>query len=143
MTRQSTLNRILVMLCLLAIPCAQLFGVNKVFLCDCSGIPVAMLEDRCFGGDGEDCHPDGHEHEDGDNHDHENSSGHPASQTEFRTGAFSLKPIALPSPAVLDALYIEFPFICTAAPYECGLLQATFCDPPPNSNQARHFVLLI
>jgi hypothetical protein len=141
MTQQSTLNRILVMLCLFAIPCAQLFGVNRVFLCDCSGVPVAMLEDRCFGADGEDCHPDGHGHEDGDHHD--NPDGHPSNHAEFRTSAFTLKPIALPAPAVLDALHIVLPLSCAATPCESRLLLPTFCDPPPNTTQARHFVLLI
>jgi hypothetical protein len=141
MARPSTLNRILVLLCLLAIPCAQLFGVTKVFLCDCSGAPVAMLEDRCFGADGEDCHPEGHKHDDGESQ--EGSEKHPASHAEFHTSALSLKPIALPAPIVADALHVEFPCFRVNAPIHATLLLQRFCDPPPDAAPARHSVLLI
>ncbi len=137
MAMPSTLNRILVMLCLLAIPCAQLFGVRKVFHCDCSGSPVAMLQDRCFGINGEDCHSGEHE-EHGDESHH-----HAETHDSFRTSAFSLKPLALPAPILLDALKFELSPPCIAVPEKLSVRLEFTGDPPPQQWPGRHCILLI
>lgn len=141
MATPSTLNRILVMLCLLAIPCAQLFGVRKVFHCDCSGSMVTMMQDRCFGINGEDCHA--WDHEEHAEHGDEDSHSHAETRDSFRTGEFSLKPLALPAPILLDALRFEIPPHRVADPEKLSVRLEFTGDPPSGQWPGRHCILLI
>ena len=50
---------ILATLCLLAVMCGQVFGVDRAYLCVCSGVPVVTAAEHC----GEPGEP-GHGHED-------------------------------------------------------------------------------
>jgi hypothetical protein len=81
MTRRH--NPWLVGLALLALGWAQVFGIMRGYLCDCSGVVQISIYDHCHGDHGEACHHDDtpahscrddHEHGDGipcETHDHE------------------------------------------------------------------------
>jgi hypothetical protein len=74
----SSLQKFLLALCVLAVMTAQLFGMGRGFLCDCSGAPVAVAHDHCHGPHGAHCleneepaHPIDSHPDDGDTHPHE------------------------------------------------------------------------
>ena len=52
---RSPLNKLLLALGVLALVSAQLFGVGRGFLCDCSGGPVFTASDHCHGPHGTHC----------------------------------------------------------------------------------------
>ena len=71
MNFRSHLKKLALVLGVMAVMCAQLFGVGRGFLCDCSGVAVATAHDHCHGPHGAHClenaepahpmesHPDG------------------------------------------------------------------------------------
>ncbi|GEP41488.1 hypothetical protein [Brevifollis gellanilyticus] len=81
MTRRP--NPWLIGLALLALGWAQVFGIMRGYLCDCSGVAQISVFDHCHGDHGEACHHDdtpahscndGHDHGDQvpcETHDHE------------------------------------------------------------------------
>ena len=59
MNFRSPLQKLLLALSVLAVASAQLFGIGRGFLCDCSGRPVATASDHCHGPHDAHCHEKG------------------------------------------------------------------------------------
>ncbi len=59
MNLRSPLHKLLLALSVLAVLSAQLFGIGRGFLCDCSGRLVAAASDHCHGPHDAHCHEKG------------------------------------------------------------------------------------
>lgn len=81
-------KHILVLLAVLAVGAAQVFGIARGLVCDCSGVPVHVESAVCDLA----CHPDGdHDHEDGDDSD---GGPHDQHQHKGATESITLVPLA-------------------------------------------------
>lgn len=73
------IKHLLPAMALLALVCAQVFGLGRGFVCDCGGVETVTLEEHCHGPHSaacheheaeEPCHGD-EDHHEGDSHEHE------------------------------------------------------------------------
>jgi len=67
--RRTPFSKLLALLCLTALFGAQVFGVVRGYVCDCTGLMQWTAQDHCHGPDHDNCHRDeapGHEHREGD-----------------------------------------------------------------------------
>jgi len=76
----------LVLLAVLAVGAAQVFGIARGFICECTGEPVHVENASC---DAE-CHPDGGHHDDDD----ESDGGHDEHKHKEATESIKLVPLA-------------------------------------------------
>ena len=88
----------LVLLAVLAVGAAQVFGIARGFICECTGEPVHVESASC---DAE-CHPDGDHHDDD-----EDSDGGPRDQHRHKEATESIKlvplaPLTFDSPAAVE-----------------------------------------
>ena len=123
------LHRFLPMLAVLAVACAQVFGLGRGYVCDCGGVEKVTMADHCHGPHSTDCH----EHEDeipcqgeGD-HQHEGDShSHAAVIESLRASPVPALQLAAP-PAVVTG-YILPSWVLSMqveTVYSCALQERT------------------
>lgn len=103
-TMQNFTRRILPVLAVLAVACAQVFGLGRGYLCDCGGVEKVTMADHCHGPHSEACH----EHEEDlpcnsedDQHYEGDTHSHTALIESLRASPVSHLQVAAPVPVVI------------------------------------------
>ena len=139
------ITRIFFALCFFAVLGAQLFGVTRAFLCDCSGTKEVVKVNSCTGPHGEKCHKDESQQrsdtpddgEKGDRKEHEQV------KEDFTGTTVNVPNCAIPFPvflAVLPELLLSIP---ASLDVPLDYFTESYSAPPSGIAVARTVVLLL
>ncbi|WP_395730744.1 hypothetical protein [Prosthecobacter sp.] len=104
-------TRILTSLAVLAVACAQVFGLQRGFLCDCGGVQEVTQADHCHGPHSAACHDEEKAapcHSSDDHPDSEDTHEHPAIVESLTASQASVIQIAAPAPVLVDLVIPEW-----------------------------------
>lgn len=138
----STAVRLLAALVFIAMGAAQLFGVQRGYVCDCGGASEIVDAPYCVGPHGEDCHS--HEHDSQPAHNEQGEhKDHDAVTDNLQSSPAPVVAVSVPQPVMLftlpDFLFLPTPVAISATQYHANVSGA----PPPGVALERTVVLLI
>lgn len=138
----STTVRLLAALVFIAMGAAQLFGVQRGYVCDCGGASEIVDAPYCVGPHGEDCHS--HEHDSQPAHNEQGEQkDHDAVTDNLQSSQAPVVAVSVPQPVMLftlpDFLFSPTPVAISATQYHANVSGA----PPPGVALERTVVLLI
>ncbi|MBB5031168.1 hypothetical protein [Prosthecobacter vanneervenii] len=132
----SVLKRALSTLAILLVACAQVFGMDRGFVCDCGGMEKITAADHCHGPHSaachdheaeEPCHEESGGHHDGDTHEH------PALIESLLASLSPAFSFSAPAPIIMDLALEEWhsPLFLT----EAAASTAVHSEHPPPAAQ--------
>ena len=138
----STTVRFLAALVFIAMGAAQLFGVQRGYVCDCGGTSEIVDAPYCVGPHGEECHS--HEHDSQLAHNEQGErKDHDALTDNLQSSPAPVVTVSVPPPVMLftlpDFLFLPAPVALSATQYHAGESGA----PPPGVALERTVVFLI
>ena len=139
------LKKLVLALGVLAVMCAQIFGIGNGFLCDCSGRPEFTESDHCHGPHGADCHKNAEPtHSEASHPAESDTHSHPRIAQDFQSMPALATEFVLAEPVLRILLTLDD----SAWTYELSVRASGYAadergSPPSGVAVARTVVLLI
>lgn len=139
------LKKLLPVLGVLAVMCAQVFGIGRGFICDCSGAQIVTQSDHCHGPHGAPCVENAPPIHTGEScPDGGDARSHSAVEQDFQSAAARVADVVLTAPLLHVLLILDDAAWEKAPPVSAvEYLADTRGSPPPGVAVSRTVVLLI
>lgn len=144
MTVRSPYLRLIFVLCAFAVLGAQIFGLSRGYLCDCSGSVEVVKISSCEGLHGIDCHDESaHDVSDSEDHDGGDRKEHDELKGSLTSTIGTVPHVVVPSPVVLSILPDFSLFYPEPTVSFLEYVHDAFGGPPPSIALSRTVVLRI